>query len=242
MNFIRLNKYICNAGICSRRKADKLILAGDIKVNSKIIKELGYKVKEEDIVEYNNRRIEIIKKHIYIVLNKPSNCLCTSHDPEGRRTVMDLLPKRIRQKHPFTVGRLDRNTTGIILITTDGEIAKILMHPSSNITKKYRILLNKDLSTSDFVKIKKGICLEDGYFKVDKIKIDKKNKREVFVEIHSGRNRILRRLFEALNYKIIELDRYNYAGITKNGLKQGEYMFIEDIKSYLPAKKIKNKN
>ena len=233
MNFIRLNKYICNSGICSRRKADKLILAGVIKVNGKIIRELGYKIREDDIVEYNNRKIEIIKKHIYIVLNKPSNCLCTSHDPEGRRTVMDLLPRTIRQKHPFTVGRLDRNTTGIILITTDGETAKMLMHPSSNITKKYKILLNKDLSTSDIIKIKKGICLEDGYFKVDKIKIDKKNEREVFVEIHSGRNRILRRLFEALNYKIIELDRYYYAGITENGLKRGEYLFIEDIKSYL---------
>lgn len=228
---IRLNKYISSSGVCARRKADELILAGKIQVNNTIIKTLGYKVNIDcDVVKYNGKVISYKNKYIYILFNKPFNCITTSYDPQRRKTIFSYLPKNITSKYRlFHVGRLDRNTTGLILLTNDGFLARELSHPSSCIEKKYKVLLNRDFEDRD--KVLNGVILKDGICKLDDVKLNLKNKRCVFVTLHSGKNRILRRLFQFLGYKIIKLERYSYANLTKGDLKSGQYKILhrEDI-------------
>lgn len=233
-NQIRLNKYIAQAGICSRREADKLIEKGLIKVNDKIIKKLGYKVNvKNDIVKIKDRVIYPEKK-IYILLNKTKDCLCTVKDPQGRKTVIELIknsrkfPKEYKNYRIFPVGRLDRNSTGLILITNDGNIAKKLTHPSHNIKKIYYVLLNKPLPKNDLNKLIEGIKLDDGFAYVDMAAYINKAKNELAIEIHSGKNRIIRRIFENLGYKVKKLDRVYFAGLTKKNLPRGRWRFLTE--------------
>ena len=219
---VRLNRYISNAGICSRREADKLISAGLVSVNSKVITELGYQVKNADDVRFNGQRLSREKK-VYILMNKPKDAIATLDDPEGRNTVLDLLGKEVRER-VFPVGRLDRNTTGVLLLTNDGEMAQRLMHPKYEVEKVYKATLNKPFKGEDFWQLSNGIELEDGFIKPDEIAYpDPKNKNEVGILIHSGRNRIIHRMFEHLGYSLDKLDRVSYGGFVKTGLKRGDW-------------------
>ncbi len=222
---MRLNKYIAHSGICSRREADGLITAGLITVNGEVITELGVKVKPEDEIKYNGEKVRSEKK-VYILLNKPKGFVTTTQDPEGRRTVLDLV-KNAGNERVYPVGRLDRNTTGLLLLTNDGDLATRLAHPKYNKKKVYHIFLDKNLRLEDFDAIANGMELDDGFIKPDAIswvKPDKKN--EVGVEIHSGRNRIIRRIFEKLEYKVVRLDRVLYAGLTKKNLPRGKWRYL----------------
>lgn len=231
INTIRLNKFLSNNGICSRRKADKLILKGLICVNDKKVTELGYKVSDNDTIKYKNRIIQNNKsKYKYVLLNKPINCVTTLHDPQHRRTVIDVInDKSLGYLYP--IGRLDRNTTGILLLTNDGNLAHRLSHPSFEIIKIYDVELDKTLTMSDKQKLMKGVKLEDGIIKCDGIEI--KNDNHIHVTLHSGKNRILRRLFEYMHYRIKSLDRINYGGITKKGLMRGKWRYL--LKNELDA-------
>lgn len=223
---IRLNRYIANAGICSRREADKLIEAGVIKVNGKIITQLGTKVFPGDKVMYGDQTLNA-EKPVYILLNKPKDYITTADDPQGRKTVMDLVKNATRERI-YPVGRLDRNTTGLLLFTNDGELATKLTHPKNNIKKIYHVVTDKNVTKEDLQKLKQGIELEDGFIKVDDVQFvgDSRNKRDIGVEIHSGKNRIVRRMFEHLGYKIIKLDRVMFAGLTKKDLPRGKYRML----------------
>lgn len=223
-NAIRLNKYIANAGICSRREADQLIEAGAVKVNGQIITTLGYKVKPTDTVEVEGQKIKNERK-VYILLNKPKDYLTTTEDPNNRKTVMELVKDACKER-VFPVGRLDRQTTGLLLLTNDGELANKLMHPKSNIPKLYHVILDKNFSGADFEKLQKGIELEDGFIRPDSLSYVMNSKKELGIQIHSGRNRIIRRIFEHLNYKVIKLDRVMYAGLTKKNLPRGKWRFL----------------
>jgi len=225
-NLIRLNKYIANAGICSRREADKLIEAGVVKVNGQTITTLGYKIKPTDIVEVEGQRIKNEKK-VYILLNKPKDYITTTKDPRNRKTVMHLIAGACKER-VFPVGRLDRKTTGLLLLTNDGELAEKLMHPKSRVPKLYHVTLNKNFSGSDFEKLAKGIELEDGFFKPDAISYVEGTKKELGIQIHSGKNRIIRRVFEHLGYDVIKLDRVMYAGLTKKNLPRGKWRFLTE--------------
>ena len=229
---MRLNKYLSNSGLCSRRKADILISNGDISINGNIITELGINVKDNDIVKYKGKVIKPVTNYKYILLNKPKNYICSCHDDRGRKTVLDILKPILKNNKEkdggnkiFPVGRLDRNTTGLLLLTNDGDLAHKLTHPSSEIIKKYNVILDKPLDIKDEQKLLKGVNLEDGYFKFDNIKIFE-NRKEINVKMHSGRNRIIRRTFEYLGYNVKFLDRYYYCGLTKENLNVGEYKFI----------------
>ena len=223
---IRLNKYLADSGICSRREADDLILAGAVTVNGQVVTELGTKVKTSDKVVYGGQTLNREKLR-YVLLNKPKGVITTSDDPYERHTVMDLVegacPERI-----YPVGRLDRNTLGLLLLTNDGELAKTLTHPSHEVKKLYHVTLNKPLTNSDFEKIQNGLMLEDGPIEVDKISYveDDLTMREVGVEIHSGRNHIVRRIFESLGYEVVKLDRTMLAGLTKQNLPRGHWRFL----------------
>jgi 23S rRNA pseudouridine2605 synthase len=222
---IRLNKFIANTGVCSRREADTLILSGSIQVNGKTITELGTKVGPEDVVSHKGKKLQGEKK-VYILLNKPKDCVTTVKDTHGRKTVLDLVraccPERI-----YPVGRLDRNTTGVLLFTNDGAMAEALTHPSYNRKKVYHVFLNKNLKTGDLAQISNGIELEDGFIRPDSIHYaDAKDKRQVGIEIHSGRNRIVRRIFEHLDYRIEKLDRVYFAGLTKKGISRGHWRHL----------------
>lgn len=232
---VRLNKFISSSGICSRRKADELILEGKISVNNITVKKLGYKVNiGSDVVKYNGKVLQHQNKYVYILFNKPFNCITTSKDPQRRKTIFSYLPKHITNTYRlFYVGRLDRNTTGLILLTNDGMLARNLSHPSSCVEKKYSLLLDRELNYSDIVKIQNGVMLKDGLCKIDAIKHNNNNKRCIFVSLHSGKNRILRRLFQFLGYKIINLDRYSYANLTKGDLKLGEYKILQRKDIYI---------
>lgn len=221
---IRLNRYIANAGICSRREADELIDAGQISVNGKVITEMGYKVKPTDIVKYGKRVLNP-EKLVYILLNKPKGFLTTTEDPEDRKTVLDLIQGACEER-VYPVGRLDRNTTGLLLITNDGELADKLTHPSNNIRKIYQAELDKPLSLEDFEAIKAGVELEDGFIKPDDLGIVTPDAYVVGIEIHSGRNRIVRRIFEHFNYEVKKLDRTVFAGLTKKDLPRGKWRFL----------------
>ena len=223
---IRLNKYLADSGICSRREADDLILAGAVTVNGEVVTELGTKVKTTDKVVYGGQTLNREKLR-YVLLNKPKGVITTSDDPYERHTVMDLVEGAC-QERIYPVGRLDRNTIGLLLLTNDGELAKTLTHPSHEVKKLYHVTLNKPLTTKDFEKIQNGLMLEDGPIEVDKIDYvtDDPTMREVGVEIHSGRNHIVRRIFESLGYEVTKLDRVMLAGLTKQNLPRGHWRFL----------------
>ncbi|MBR4137223.1 MAG: pseudouridine synthase [Bacteroidales bacterium] len=223
---IRLNKYLADSGICSRREADDLILAGAVTVNGQVVTELGTKVKTTDKVVYGGQALNREKLR-YVLLNKPKGVITTSDDPYERHTVMDLVEGAC-QERIYPVGRLDRNTIGLLLLTNDGELAKTLTHPSHEVKKLYHVTLNKPLTTKDFEKIQNGLMLEDGPIEVDKIDYvtDDPTMREVGVEIHSGRNHIVRRIFESLGYEVTKLDRVMLAGLTKQNLPRGHWRFL----------------
>ncbi|MCZ2473459.1 pseudouridine synthase [Aquirufa ecclesiirivi] len=223
---IRLNRYIANAGICSRRDADKLIEAGEIKVNNKVITEMGYQVQPTDIVKYGNRKLNR-EKPVYVLLNKPKDFLTTTEDPNDRKTVMELV-KNAGDARIYPVGRLDRNTTGLILLTNDGELADKLTHPSNEIEKIYQAELDKPLTDEDLEKIKAGLTLEDGEIKVDDIAKVTPDGYVVGVKIHSGKNRIVRRIFEHVGYEVTKLDRTTFAGLNKKDLPRGNWRYLSE--------------
>lgn len=224
---IRLNKYLANAGVCSRREADEFILAGLVKVNGETITELGTKVKRSDTVAFHNEPVKLEQK-VYVLLNKPKNCVTTADDPQERLTVMDLVKTACRERI-FPVGRLDRNTTGVLLLTNDGDLASKLTHPKFLKKKIYHVWLDKDVSVEDMEKMAQGIELEDGEIHADAISyVTETDKDQVGVEIHSGRNRVVRRMFETLGYHVIRLDRVYFAGLTKKNLKRGHWRYLNE--------------
>lgn len=225
---IRLNRYISNAGICSRRKADELIAAGVVSVNGEVVTSLGTKVDPaKDEIRYNNERLKR-EKMVYVLLNKPKDYITTTDDPQERRTVMQLVAKATKERI-YPVGRLDRNTTGLLLLTNDGNLAEKLSHPRNNVTKMYQVELNKNLTQGDFNKIQFGIELEDGLIKPDDLSyVTGGSKREVGIQIHSGKNRVVRRIFESLGYEVIKLDRVVYANLTKKDLPRGRWRYLEE--------------
>jgi 23S rRNA pseudouridine2605 synthase len=225
-NEIRLNRYIANAGICSRREADDLIKAGEIKVNGNIITEMGYQVKPGDIVKYGNRKLSR-EKMVYVLVNKPKDFITTTEDPEERKTVMDLV-KNACEERIYPVGRLDRNTTGLLLLTNDGELADKLTHPSYEVEKIYQVEIDKPLTTEHFDQILKGVTLEDGEIKADELAIVTPDAMVIGIKIHSGRNRIVRRVFESLGYEVLKLDRTTFAGLTKKDLPRGSWRFLNE--------------
>jgi len=224
---IRLNKYLSNAGICSRREADTFIEAGAVKVNGKIITQLGYKVSPGDKVQFGENAVHK-EKSVYILLNKPKGYITTTDDERDRATVLDLIHGVEERIYP--VGRLDRNTSGLLLLTNDGDLATKLMRPKYMIPKVYHVELDKPLKPDDIDKIKNGIELEDGFIKPDDIAYVEgtETKKEIGIEIHSGRNRIVRRIFESLGYIVIKLDRVLYAGLTKKNLPRGKWRILAD--------------
>ncbi|GAB3911131.1 pseudouridine synthase [Mucilaginibacter boryungensis] len=225
---IRLNRYISNAGICSRRKADELIVAGVVSVNGEVVNELGYKVNpQKDVVRYNGETLKR-EKMVYVLLNKPKDYITTTDDPQERRTVMHLVEKASRERI-YPVGRLDRNTTGLLLMTNDGDLADKLSHPRNSVTKLYQVELNKALSQGDLNKIGFGLELEDGFIKPDMVSyVAGASKKEIGIQIHSGKNRIVRRIFESLGYEVVKLDRTIYANLTKKDLPRGRWRFLEE--------------
>lgn len=223
---LRLNRYIANAGICSRREADELIAAGEIRVNGEVVTELGYKVKPTDSVQYGKKNLSR-EKLVYVLLNKPKDFITTTEDPEGRKTVMDLVANASKERI-FPVGRLDRNTTGLLLFTNDGELAQKLTHPSHKNSKIYQVELDKPLTKDHFEQIKNGLELEDGKAEVDDLALIGNTNKFVGIEIHIGRNRIVRRIFESLGYEVVTLDRVQYAGLTKKDLPRGNWRFLTE--------------
>lgn len=221
---IRLNKYIAAAGICSRREADKLIEKGDVKVNGKLITELGFKLNRSDQVELKGKILNPEKK-VYIVLNKPKDVVSTVSDPHAKRTVLDIVNHQGNERI-YPVGRLDRNTTGVLLLTNDGELTKKLTHPSHNKKKIYHVVLNKAISKNELSDILEGIDLDDGMVNADAISYVNESKHEVGVELHSGKNRIVRRIFEHLGYKVEKLDRVYFAGLTKKNISRGKWRYL----------------
>ena len=224
---IRLNKYLANAGVCSRREADDFIQAGVVKVNGEIVIELGTKVKRTDIVLFHDQQVNIEKK-VYVLLNKPKDYVTTSDDPQNRKTVMDLVKGACRERI-YPVGRLDRNTTGVLLLTNDGELATKLTHPQYLKKKIYHVHLDKNVTAADIKQIADGIMLEDGEIHADAIEYaSETDRKQVGIEIHSGRNRIVRRIFEHLGYKVIRLDRVYFAGLTKKNVRRGDWRFLTE--------------
>lgn len=223
---IRLNRFIANSGVCSRREADKLIQAGEISVNGKVITEMGYKVAPTDKVKYGKKVLQR-EKFVYVLLNKPKDFITTTEDPQGRRTVMDLV-KKAGEERIYPVGRLDRNTTGLLLLTNDGELAKKLSHPSHNIRKLYQVELDKPITENHFKDILEGLQLEDGLATVDDLALVDNSKKVLGIDIHIGRNRIVRRIFEHLGYEVVKLDRVMYAGLTKKDLGRGKWRFLSE--------------
>ncbi|UOB18780.1 pseudouridine synthase [Abyssalbus ytuae] len=224
-NEIRLNKYIANSGICSRRDADIYITAGNVTVNGKVITEMGFKVKLTDEVKFDGKKIVPERKE-YVLLNKPKGFITTMKDEKDRKTVMDLVKKATKSRI-VPVGRLDRQTTGLLLFTNDGDMAKKLTHPAHGVRKIYHVELNDSLKHDDLKKIEQGLKLEDGYIQVDDISyIEGASKKEVGIKIHSGKNRIVRRIFEHLGYEVVKLDRVVFAGLTKKDLSRGTWRFL----------------
>ena len=222
----RLNKYIANAGICSRREADDLIKSGCVNVNGKIITELGFKVKVGDVVNCSGSQIKT-EKPVYLLLNKPKDYITTASDDRGRRTVMELIDGACKERI-YPVGRLDRNTTGLLLFTNDGEMTKKLTHPKHNVQKLYHVELDKNLKQTDLLKIRDGVELEDGIIIPDEVSYVGETKREVGIQIHSGANRVVRRIFESLQYEVLRLDRVMLAGLTKKNLPKGRWRFLTE--------------
>lgn len=227
-NLIRLNKYLADAGICSRREADRLIESGVVQINGKTITQLGTKVSPGDRVQYGGQTLKREKLQ-YILLNKPKGFITTVDDPQNRRTVMTLVENACKERI-YPVGRLDRNTLGLLLFTNDGELTKKLTHPRFNVKKIYHVFLDKALKIEDLESIAKGIELEDGLIKPDEIAyISRENdKKQIGIELHSGRNRIVRRIFENFGYKVLKLDRVFFAGITKKDLPRGKWRMLKE--------------
>ena len=224
---LRLNKYLANAGICSRREADQFIQAGVVKVNGEVVTELGTKVKRTDTIHFHDQLVTLEKK-VYVLLNKPKDYVTTSDDPQARKTVMELVKNCCRERI-YPVGRLDRNTTGVLLFTNDGDLASKLTHPKFLKQKIYHVFLDKNASSADLQKIADGITLEDGEVHADAISFaSETDKKQVGIEIHSGKNRIVRRIFESLGYRVLKLDRVMFAGLTKKGLKRGDWRFLTE--------------
>ena len=225
---MRLNKFLSNSGICSRREADELILAGAVSVNGVVVTELGTKILPTDKVNYGGEKIRR-EKHVYVLLNKPKGYITTTDDPYDRHTVMSLVADAGKERI-YPVGRLDRNTSGLLLFTNDGELATKLMHPSHKVRKVYHVELDKALTKADMFKIAEGVELEDGFASVDEISYDQDgaSKKEVGVELHSGRNRIVRRIFAAMGYEVVNLDRVVFAGLTKKDLPRGRWRFLTE--------------
>jgi 23S rRNA pseudouridine2605 synthase len=227
-DIVRLNRYISNAGICSRREADDLISAGLVSVNGDIVTEMGYKVSPGDEIRYNNERLSWEKK-VYLLMNKPKDSITTSDDPEGRKIIMDLI-KDPRLPRVYPVGRLDRNTTGVILLTNDGELAQRLTHPKYSVVKVYKAVLNKRFAAKDLQELgNNGVELEDGPIKPDGVGIPSASEKNVvLVQIHSGRNHIIHRMFEAMGYLVDKLDRLEFAGLERKGLDRGEWRHLDE--------------
>jgi 23S rRNA pseudouridine2605 synthase len=225
---IRLNKYIANAGLCSRREADTLISSGAVKVNGVVVSELGTKVKPSDKVTVGEQTLKA-EKHRYVLLNKPKGYITTTDDPRERKTVMVLVEKACKERI-YPVGRLDRNTLGVLLFTNDGDLAKKLTHPKHNIKKIYHVFLDQPLSKRDMQAIAEGLQLEDGFIKPDVVSYvgPGDDRKSVGIELHSGKNRIVRRIFESLGYKVEKLDRVYFAGLTKKDLPRGRWRHLTD--------------
>ena len=222
---VRLNRYLANAGVCSRREADTFIQAGVVKVNGVVVTELGTKVKRSDEVMFHDQTINMEKK-VYVLLNKPKDYVTTSDDPQNRKTVMELVKNACRERI-YPVGRLDRNTTGVLLFTNDGDLATKLTHPQYLKKKIYHVFCDKNVTAADIRQIAEGIMLEDGEIHADAIDYaHETDKKQVGIEIHSGRNRIVRRIFEHLGYKVVKLDRVYFAGLTKKNVKRGDWRFL----------------
>ncbi|MCB0802067.1 MAG: rRNA pseudouridine synthase [Flavobacteriales bacterium] len=227
-DIVRLNRFIANAGICSRREADTLISEGVVEINGKIVTELGTKVKLSDVVKVNGKKIEGEKKQ-YLLLNKPKDYITTMDDPKDRKTVLDLVGKACMER-VYPVGRLDRATTGLLLFTNDGEMTKKLTHPSSNIKKVYQVSLDKNVTQKDMMRLVEGVELEDGVVAVDKVMYAKDgvDKSIITLDLHSGKNRVIRRMMEQLNYKVLRLDRIQFAGLTKKDIPRGRFRFLTE--------------
>ena len=224
---IRLNKFLANAGVCSRREADEFIQAGVVTVNGEVVTELGTKVMRTDVVKFHDDPV-LLEKKVYVLLNKPKDYVTTSDDPQQRKTVMDLVknacPERI-----YPVGRLDRNTTGVLLLTNDGDMASKLTHPKFLKKKIYHVYLDRNVTAHDLQQIAEGITLDDGEIKADAIEYaDPVDKKQVGIEIHSGKNRIVRRIFESFGYKVLKLDRVQFAGLTKKNLRRGDWRYLTE--------------
>ena len=224
---VRLNKFLANAGVCSRREADEFIQAGVVTVNGAVVTELGTKVLRTDEIRFHDQPVSLEKK-VYVLLNKPKDYVTTSDDPQQRKTVMDLVknacPERI-----YPVGRLDRNTTGVLLLTNDGDMASKLTHPKYLKKKIYHVYLDKNITAHDLQQIRDGITLEDGDIKADEVEYaDANDKKQVGIEIHSGKNRIVRRIFESLGYRVTKLDRVLFAGLTKKNLRRGDWRYLTE--------------
>ena len=224
---IRLNKFLANAGICSRREADEFITAGVVSVNGEVVTELGTKIKRTDEVKFHDEPVSIERK-TYILLNKPKDCVTTSDDPQERETVMDFVKGACKERI-YPVGRLDRNTTGVLLLTNDGDLASKLTHPKYLKKKIYHVYCDKNVTKADLDQIAAGVTLDDGEIHADAISYaSETDKSQVGIEIHSGKNRIVRRIFESLGYKVIKLDRVYFAGLTKKGLRRGDWRYLTE--------------
>ena len=225
---IRLNKYLANAGVCSRREADEFITAGVVSVNGEVVTELGTKIKRTDEVKFHDQPVSVERK-VYVLLNKPKDCVTTSDDPQERKTVMHCVKDACKERI-YPVGRLDRNTTGVLLLTNDGDMASKLTHPKYLKKKIYHVYCDKNVTKADLDQIAAGITLEDGEIRADAISYaSETDKKQVGIEIHSGKNRIVRRIFESLGYKVTKLDRVYFAGLTKKGLKRGDWRFLTEM-------------
>lgn len=224
---VRLNKYLANAGVCSRREADEYIQAGVVTVNGNVVTELGTKILRTDEVKFHDQPVKLEKK-VYVLLNKPKDYVTTSDDPQQRKTVMDLV-KGACEERIYPVGRLDRNTTGVLLLTNDGDLASKLTHPKFLKKKIYHVYLDHNVTAHDLQQIRDGITLEDGEIKADAVEYaDEKDKKQVGIEIHSGKNRIVRRIFETLGYKVTKLDRVQFAGLTKKNVRRGDWRYLTE--------------
>ena len=224
---IRLNKFLANAGICSRREADEFITAGVVSVNGVVVTELGTKVKRSDEIKFHDQPVNIERK-VYVLLNKPKDCVTTSDDPQERKTVMDFVKGACKERI-YPVGRLDRNTTGVLLLTNDGDLASKLTHPKYLKKKIYHVYCDKNVTKADLDQIVAGITLDDGEIHADAVSYaSDTDKSQVGIEIHSGKNRIVRRIFESLGYRVIKLDRVYFAGLTKKGLRRGDWRYLTE--------------
>ncbi|MBO9570768.1 MAG: rRNA pseudouridine synthase [Chitinophagaceae bacterium] len=223
-----LNKYVAHAGICSRRDAADLVKSGKVAVNGRVITEPGFKVHRKDEIKVSGKKVVAGRNYVYILVNKPKDHITTTDDPEGRKTVMDLV-KNATTERVFPIGRLDRNTTGVLLLTNDGELTQKLSHPSYEVKKIYEVTLDRPLAKKDFDELVNGITLEDGFISPDSLAYaDSRNKAVIGIEIHSGKNRIVRRIFEKLGYDVRNLDRVMYANLTKKNVERGKWRFLQE--------------